>query len=161
MLVSFKNKMKTSAFGRDENGLIIVFVMVVFSIMMMIGGAAIDLARYENTRSTLQNNLDRAVLAAASLKQERDPKVVVEDFMFRIEMNEEFAIDVQSSVADYSRRISASAHSEVLMWFLSMAGVNTLPARARSAAQKQRLNLKSVFDFLADTNKCECRVRAV
>ncbi len=142
MLASLKNKMTKSEFNRDENGSIIVFVMVVFAIMMMVGGAAIDLARYENTRSTLQYNLDRAVIAAASLKQERDPSVVVEDFMSRVVMNEEFEISVDSSVADYSRRVSASAHSDVPMWFLSMAGVNKLSARARSAAQEQRSNLE-------------------
>lgn len=88
MLASLKNKFTISKFKRDENGSIIVFVMVVFSIMMMVGGAGVDLSRFEYTRSTLQYNLDRAVLAAASLRQEQDPAVVVHDYMSRVMTNE-------------------------------------------------------------------------
>ncbi|MEJ6709988.1 MAG: Tad domain-containing protein [Amylibacter sp.] len=74
MLASLFNKFTSVGFKRDKNGSIIVFVMVVFSIMMMIGGAGVVLARYEFSRSTLQYNLDRAVLAAASLKQQQYPR---------------------------------------------------------------------------------------
>jgi len=46
MLASLFKKFTSDGFKRDENGSIIVFVMVVFSIMMMVGGAGVDLARY-------------------------------------------------------------------------------------------------------------------
>lgn len=142
MLASLFNKFTSVGFKRDENGSIIVFVMVVFSIMMMVGGAGVDLARYEFSRSTLQYNLDRAVLAAASLKQTQDPTTVVNDYMSRIVTNEEFEVTVTSSVHDYSRTVSASAVANVDMWFLSMAGVSHLPAKVVSVAQEQKTNLE-------------------
>lgn len=142
MLASLFKKFTSAGFKRDENGSMIVFVMVVFSVMMMVGGAGVDLARYEFSRSTLQYNLDRAVLAAASLKQEQDPATVVNDYMSRIVMNEEFVVTVTSNVQDYSRSVSASAVANVDMWFLSMAGVSQMPAKVVSIAQEQKTNLE-------------------
>lgn len=142
MLASLVNKFSKSVLSRDESGSIICFTMVVFSMMMLSGGAAIDLARYENSRSTLQYNLDRAVLAAASLKQQRDPNVVVQDYMSRIEMNEEFDVTVSANVTSFSRTVSATAVAEVDMWFLSMAGINDMDARAVSRAQEAKSNLE-------------------
>ncbi|WGI21556.1 TadE/TadG family type IV pilus assembly protein [Amylibacter sp. IMCC11727] len=142
MLAPMKSVFKNSRLSRDENGSILIFVMVVFSIMMLVGGAAVDLARYENSRATLQYNLDRAVLAAASLKQEREPSVVVQDYMSRITTTEDFDLHVSSSVAEYSRSVTASATADVDMWFLSMAGINKMPAKVVSSAQEKKSNLE-------------------
>jgi uncharacterized protein YegL len=142
MLASLVTKLVNRRQKNDENGSIICFTMVVFSIMMLVGGAAIDLARYENSRATLQYNLDRAVLAAASLKQASDPQTVVDDYMSRITTNEPFEIHVTSSVADYSRRVAATATANIDMWFLSMAGINEMPAKVTSVAQEQKTQLE-------------------
>ncbi len=50
------------AFGRDENGSLIVFTLILFVLMAMMGGIAVDLMRYEATRVQLQQTLDRATL---------------------------------------------------------------------------------------------------
>ena len=142
MLASLMNKFTKSNVNCDETGSIFCFTMVVFSIMVLCGGAAIDLVRYENSRSTLQNSLDRAVLAAASLKQVQAPEIVVTDYMSRILTNEPFELNITSDVADYSRRVSATATAEVDMWFLSMAGINKMPTKVSSSAQESKSNLE-------------------
>lgn len=129
-------------FVKDDNGSIIVFVLVVFSAMFLVGGTAVDLARHENLRSTLQYNLDRAVLAAASLKQTQDPKVVVNDYMSKVITNQEFTVTVTSTVNVNSRAVSATADATLDTWFLSMAGINDMPIRAASAAEERIPNLE-------------------
>ncbi len=142
MLTSVKKKLAQKGFIRDEDGSIIVFVIVVFSAMFLVGGTAVDLARHENLRSSLQYNLDRAVLAAASLKQTQDPNVVVQDYMARITTIEDFSVDVQSTVAINARSVSATATANLDTWFLSMAGINTMPITARSSSEEKIPNLE-------------------
>lgn len=127
---------------KDDEGSIIVFVMMVFSGMFLVGGTAVDLARHENLRSTLQYNLDRAVLAAASLKQTADPDVVVQDYMSKVITNETFTVNVNSTISVNARSVSATADANLDTWFLSMAGINTMPIKASSAAEERIPNLE-------------------
>ena len=66
-------------FTKDEGGAVMVFALVLFILMVMMGGLADDLMRYETTRTALQNTLDRSTLAAASLSLTLQPKAVVRD----------------------------------------------------------------------------------
>ena len=150
MLASMKKKLAERGIVRDENGSIIVFVMVVFSAMFLVGGTAVDLARHENLRSSLQYNLDRAVLAAASLRQTQDPDIVVQDYMSKITAIEDFTVEVTSSVAINARSVSATATANLDTWFLSMAGINKMPITARSASEERvpNLEISLVLDVL-------------
>lgn len=142
MLASLKKKLINHGYVRDEQGSLIVFVLVVFSAMFLVGGTAVDLARHENLRSSMQYNLDRAVLAAASLKQVQDPDTVVQDYMSKVVTIEEFSVDVTSVVATNARTVSATATAILDTWFLSMAGINEMPITARSAASERIPNLE-------------------
>ena len=66
-------------FVQREDGTITVFATVVFVLMIGLGGIAIDLMRYEAQRTQLQYTLDRAVLAAAALDQEKSTQDVVQN----------------------------------------------------------------------------------
>lgn len=142
MLASIKKKLAARGYVHDENGSIIVFVLVVFSAMFLVGGTAVDLARHENLRSSLQYNLDRAVLAAAALKQTQDPDVVVQDYMSKVTTIEDFTVSVTSTVALNSREVSATATANLDTWFLSMAGINTMPITATSKSEEKIPNLE-------------------
>jgi len=83
---------KFSRFNQNEDGSILIFVLVVFSTMFLVGGAAIDFARNETQRTTMQYNLDRAVLAAASLKQTKVPDDVVADYMSKVHSIEDISV---------------------------------------------------------------------
>ncbi|MEI6098970.1 MAG: Tad domain-containing protein, partial [Alphaproteobacteria bacterium] len=76
-------------FCRDQDGALIIFGLMLFILMLMIGGLAVDLMRHENTRTRLQNTLDRSVLAAASLNQTRPPADVVRDYMLKAGLTEQ------------------------------------------------------------------------
>ena len=67
-------------FSRDEDGALIILALVFLWLMVFMGSFAIDVMRFETTRTTLQNTLDRATLAAASLTQTLDAEDVVNDY---------------------------------------------------------------------------------
>ena len=55
-------------FARAEDGAILIFGLIIFVLMLMVSGIAVDVMRYESERVRLQGTSDRAVLAATSLK---------------------------------------------------------------------------------------------
>ncbi|MCA2011053.1 pilus assembly protein TadG-related protein [Cereibacter sphaeroides] len=55
-------------FARDEDGTLVVFSLFIFLAMLMFGGLAVDMIRYENERIRMQSAADRAVLAATMLR---------------------------------------------------------------------------------------------
>ena len=69
---------RIGAFAHDEMGTLTIFGLVMLFLMVMVGGIAVDVMRYEVRRTQLQNTLDRSTLAAASLKDALD--AVAADF---------------------------------------------------------------------------------
>ncbi|MEM9579995.1 MAG: Tad domain-containing protein [Pseudomonadota bacterium] len=69
-----------AAFPRDQRGSLSIFAVFLFIMVLGIMGVAVDYTRAERDRATLQHTLDRAVLAAADLDQERPPAEVVQDY---------------------------------------------------------------------------------
>ena len=49
-------------FRDDERGAMAVFILLMFVVMFMFGGIAIDVMRYETRRVALQQTMDRAAL---------------------------------------------------------------------------------------------------
>jgi Flp pilus assembly protein TadG len=74
-------------FVEDTHGSLMLLTLYLFVIMAFMGGLAIDLMRYEQTRTSLQNTLDRAILASASLTQTLDPDQVVSDYFAKAGMS--------------------------------------------------------------------------
>lgn len=68
-------------FARDDAGGMLVLSIVALLGMVVFGGIAVDVAHYERTRVRLQTTLDSAVLAAASLTQNLEPREVVESYL--------------------------------------------------------------------------------
>ena len=79
---------------RGEEGNLTILALCMFVLMAMIGGIAVDLMRYEAMRTSLQNTLDRATLAAASLSQQLDAEDVVTDYFDK------------AGLADYLRAVT-------------------------------------------------------
>ena len=46
-----------SRFRKEEDGALIIFALMLFCLMIMIGGMAVDFMRYEWRRTALQNTL--------------------------------------------------------------------------------------------------------
>lgn len=124
------------SFLRREDGTFIVFGVYVFLIILMFAGIGIDLMRYERDRAELQYTLDRAVLAAADLDQDLDPKSVVEDYFDKAGLGS-FLGDVTVSEGLGYRVVSAEASSDMDTQFMHMTGVDTLSIPAASTAEER------------------------
>lgn len=116
--------------------------------MMVAGGFALDIMRSEVDRTNLQNAVDRAVLAAAALEQDRDPRTVVEDFLRASQVDVD---DVQIVVSDTGsvRSVSAATTSEIDSLFLGMLGHETVlqPVSSEAREEETELELSLVVDI--------------
>jgi Flp pilus assembly protein TadG len=125
-------------FAKDESGAVLVFSLVLFVLMVMMGGLAVDLMRYETTRTTIQNTLDRATLASANLSQTLDPEDVVRDYFAKAGMTE-YLNDVTVTTGLNFRNVNADASADSNPIFLHMIGISEFEAVAMSEAE-QRIN---------------------
>ncbi len=150
-----------SRFARDEDGAMIIFGIMIFGLMLAIGGLSFDLMRYEAHRERLQSTLDRAVLAAASLNQELEPKDVVVDYFAKAGLSN--YIDEQDIIVTEDvnfRRVEATAHINVVLHhghFAKMGqetGENILVAEAHSIAEESigNVEISLVLDVSGSMN---------
>ena len=115
-------------FRDDEDGNMAFFILFMFVLMIMFGGIAVDVMRFETRRVALQQTLDRAALAAASLTQTRTPQAVVDEYFAKAGIgdslpNVEFSNPVVSgnSVVDAGlRRVSVSATVTSYNYFMGL-----------------------------------------
>ncbi|MBC7479779.1 MAG: hypothetical protein H7317_17095 [Pseudorhodobacter sp.] len=134
----------SNRFQRDDSGALIIFGLILFVLMLMLGGLAVDLMRYENTRTNLQNTLDRSVLAAAALTQKRDPESVVRDYMLKAGLKDQLS-SVNVSQALNSRTVAAVGVADIHPLFLHMLGIDKFDARGRSQAYQTITNVEIVL----------------
>ncbi len=106
-------------FVADQNGSLTIFALVLFVLMVFMGGLAIDLMRYEQTRTALQNTLDRATLASASLTQTLNPADVVTDYFTKAGMVQ-YLNSVTVTEGLNFRNVVADASAATNPFFLNM-----------------------------------------
>jgi len=123
-------------FGRSEDGSVVVFAMVLAVLMVMMGGLAVDLMKYEQTRTTLQNTLDRSTLAATSLTQDLDPEFVVRDYFNKAGLQDYLRSVVVNEGLNF-REVTADAVANSKPAFLQMIGIEDFDAAARSGAEQR------------------------
>ncbi len=128
-------------FARDESGVLVVFGVYVFLIMLMVGGIGIDLMRFERDRAKLQSTLDRAVLAAADLDQQLPAAAVVADYFDKAGLSQ-FLTSVTVDEGLGYRIVSGTAVAEIRTHFMHMTGVDTLSAMAASTAEERIGNVE-------------------
>lgn len=127
-----------AGFARNEDGSLIVFGLILLILMIMVGGIAVDVMRYEAKRTQLQNTLDRSTLAAASLTQKLDPTAVVNDYFLKAGILDTLR-SVEVTQGMNFRNVDASAVSDTNPLFLPMMHINDLDTSGRSTAE-QRIN---------------------
>jgi len=123
-------------FGRDESGVLIVFGLIIFVMMLIVGGMAVDLMRFETTRAKLQATADRCSLAAASLRQTQDPETVVNDCFDKAGALEYLAGTVVTNGFN-ARTVSAEVDANVDSVFMQMIGIESLQAPTDSTAEER------------------------
>lgn len=128
-----------------------IFTLMMFMVLMLTAGLAIDVMRHETTRIKLQNTLDRAILAAADLDQELDPELVVRDYFEKAGMDAFLnEIDVQGDPQGSFRIVTATASVDMPTFFLRIRppglrdweGIDTLHAAARGQAEERVSNVE-------------------
>ncbi len=114
-------------FLQQEDGNMIVLGLMFFTLMVMMGGMAVDLMRFEARRTQLQQTTDRAVLAAASMRQTLDPAAVVNDYFKKAGLLDKLK-SVKVTQTFNAKEVAVEAASEVNPFFMQMTGVRSLTA---------------------------------
>lgn len=131
-------------YQRDEEGSLLVFGMVLFLLMLMLGGLAVDLMRYEQRRTALQQTVDRAVLAAASLTQDLDPQGVVEDYLDKAGLLQ-YLEEVTVTQGMNFRIVEATAQADLPAYFTPMLGIDEFDVPASSGAEQRITNVEIIL----------------
>lgn len=131
---------KISNFRSDEGGAIAIFVIFIFVMMIMFGGIAVDVMRFEMRRVSLQQTLDRAVLAASSMQQKtRTPQEITTEWFQVAGLGDELEVDYTpptvSGISTANKR-SASASAKVRSYnhFMGWLDVPYIEAPVAAAA---------------------------
>ncbi|GAA6207143.1 pilus assembly protein TadG-related protein [Cognatishimia sp. WU-CL00825] len=140
-------------FRREEDGSMVYFGVMVFLMIMMVGGIGVDVMLAEMRRTQLQDTLDRAVLAASSLEQDLNPESVVEDYFAKSDLSEHLE-DIQVEEGLGYRTVSATANTSVTTKFMRLTGINTLNMNAASAAEERigGVEISMVLDVSGSMN---------
>ena len=129
------------AFGKREDGSLTIFGLMVFMLMMVGGGIALDIMRSELKRTELQYAVDRAALASAGLDQNRDAEAIVKDYIRAAGIDEE-SVEVTSTVQSDARTVEVTGSADVNSLFMDLLGVETLLQPVRSVALERRTELE-------------------
>ena len=130
-----------ASFAKQEAGNLTVFALSLFMTMVMIGGLAVDIMRYETVRTKLQNTLDRSTLAAASLTQELDATSVVNDYFTKAGLIQYLKSVSVSEGLNY-REVSADATAGTDPIFLHLMGIDKMDAAGHSKAEQRVTNVE-------------------
>jgi len=128
-------------FGTAEDGAMAFFTLVMLTVLLIAGGMAVDLMRFEAERTRLQNTADNAVLAAASLTQVRDPEEVVMDHFTAAGLGHTVDhVDVQEGINFRNVRVAASGLTR--NYFLRLVGIDSFVVPGASAAEERIPNVE-------------------
>lgn len=153
---------------RNEDGALIILSLQIFLIMMITTGLAIDVIRVEERRTLIQNTIDRAVLAAASLTQKRDPTLVVKDYLTKaglgyIAKDSSFTPKVEGSVELGWRRVTVKVNDRMPTIFGPLIGNDSFAAIGDTQAMQAVGNVEislvldlsgSMTDYVKDNPSC-------
>jgi Flp pilus assembly protein TadG len=136
-------------FAADQQGNVAIIVALLILPMLLIAGGATDLARYEAHRAQLQDGVDRAVLAAASLSQNQTAQSTVDEFLKTLPFIADVALDVKTTDTINSKSVRVSADYSMPTAFLPLIGIHAMAINATGAAEERRSNveLSLMLDF--------------
>lgn len=134
-------------FLRDEEGALTWFSLTLLMLMLIMGGLALSLMRFEYTRTSLQQTADRGALAAAALTQGLDPTEVVTDYFNKEGLGPYLDhVDVQRGLN--WREVTVDASIMQRTYFLPLVGIEHLNVPAHSIAQEKitKVEISLVLD---------------
>jgi Flp pilus assembly protein TadG len=132
---------RTDRFARDEAGSMLILALLLFTLMVMMGGLAVDLMRAEQTRVNLQQSLDRCTLNAAALNQAQDPESVVRDCMMKSGLSSQLANVTVTDGMNY-RSVQSTGLADANPYFLHMLGIQNFNVVGASKAEQGQDNVE-------------------
>ncbi len=147
---------KFNDYLEDERGSVAIFIVIAFVLILMLGGIAVDVMRFETRRVALQETLDRAVLAAANvvLPKTVTPQSVVTEWFQKAGLGNElthdyFAPVVGGSATDSSREATARATVRSYNHFMQLLDYPYFEGPAVSVAQQgvSKIEVMMVLDI--------------
>lgn len=144
-------------FRREEDGSLVLLGLIFFITMFLVSGIALDLMRYEEQRTTIQNTMDRAALAAADLRQTIPAKDVVKDYFVKAGLSapKDSDIVVQSGTFNEWRTVDIKASQTMQTWFMNMVGIKTMSTPAAATAEERvgQVEISLVLDVSGSMNQ--------
>ena len=132
---------RVTGFAARQDGNISIFAVTLFMLMTMMGGLAVDLMRFEAKRTSLQNTLDRATLASASLNQRIKGETVVRDYFDKAKLTQ-YLTNVTVTEGLNFRNVKATATADTEPMFMQMIGNDVLYAKGKSMAEQRITNVE-------------------
>lgn len=129
-----EQKALVSQLKKDEDGAIIVLTLLLLISMLIVGGMAVDFMRFESERTKLQSVSDRAVLAAASLDQNRDAAEVITEFFETAGYGDAIVGTPFIDKTDSGATVRVDSQIDMSTFYLRLAGIDTLSAPAAATA---------------------------
>jgi len=146
MMTAFHKRIRAAGiavrrFARARHGAMAPLVLILFFLMVVMGGIAVDAMRFETRRVAVQNTMDRSTLAAASLNQTLAPEDVVNDYFLRAGLSQELG-DVSVVSGMNFRTVRAEATVTSNNFFLSMIDIPKFEADLTSQAEQRITNVE-------------------
>ena len=125
------------SFVRCQDGSLTIYSLILFILLLMMSGMAVDMAMHERQRVRMQNTIDAAVMSASSLSAgPATNEAVRERVLNYVEVAglDRNAVNVTPIVSESSRDVSATATFSVDTIFMGLLGVDELVGGVGSAA---------------------------
>jgi Flp pilus assembly protein TadG len=148
VLIACRRRVLSHRFYRDEQGGMAFFVLFMFFLMLAFGGIAVDVMRFETKRIAVQQTMDRASLAAASLKQSLDPKAVFDDFFAKSNVNNDLVMfdvtvpTVTVTTTGNFKKVVGAAEVRSYNFFMHLMNVDYLEGSTVSTAEQGVANIE-------------------
>ncbi|NBB84205.1 MAG: hypothetical protein GVY28_12475, partial [Alphaproteobacteria bacterium] len=127
----FHRHRPVAAFIGEEDGSLLIWNLFTVIAIMLAVGLGLSVQMFELHRASLQNTLDRAVLAATDLDQTREAKAVITDYVTRAGFEGSLtSAEVETGV----NFRTSSAAAELTMQTIAVPGDPTWNVGASSAA---------------------------
>ncbi|MET0438219.1 MAG: pilus assembly protein TadG-related protein [Devosia sp.] len=127
---------------KDQQGNVAVISALMLLPMLVLAGGATDIARYEAFRAQLQDGVDRAVLASASLTQRSSIESTAAEYLKSVTFIDDVTLDIDYETALNSRAVTITARYEMATGFLPLIGIDSMPIVAVASAAERRPNLE-------------------
>ncbi len=151
--------LEAKAYRDSESGSLTIFSLFLFILILFITGMAVDVMRYESERTSIQNTIDTAIIAASSLSQtastDAEIQALVKDYVSKagydpdmVNVTPVIEFPEGGSVA-IGRSVSANVDFRLDTIFMNMMGIDHLEGQTKGAAREgqQLIEIALVLDM--------------